>query len=252
MVDQVRQSPPVDITEPYDATWVAGKTIIITGGASGFGAGFAKKWALNGANVFVADVSREKGKALVEEMRKESGSQHHHFVYCDVTNWQSQVDLYRTAIKLSPHGGIDAVVANAGISDTGSVLDEPEGLDAEEPPEPVFKTVDVNIIGVLYTTYLAMFWLPRNDKTMNPNPSKLPHGLSTRDRHILLIGSVASLCPLPHEIQYTTSKHAVLGLFVKLLSIVTLSKLTELQRSLRSTSFKQGVRVNSKFPCLVV
>lgn len=246
VVDTVRQSPPVDTTEPYDATWVAGRTIIITGGASGFGAGFAKKWALNGANVFVADVSREKGQALVEEMREESGSQHHHFVYCDVTNWQSQVDLFRTAIQLSPHGGIDAVVANAGISDTGSILDDPQGLDAEEPPEPIFKTIDVNIIGVLYTTYLAMFWLPRNDKTTNPNLSKLPPGPHTRDRHILLVGSVASLCPLPHQIQYTTSKHAVLGLFVTSPSIISLSKLIKIQRSLRSTSFKHGVRVNSK------
>ncbi|KUJ13640.1 short chain dehydrogenase/reductase-like protein [Mollisia scopiformis] len=235
VVEMVRQSPPVDTTEPYDPAWVAGKTIIITGGASGFGAGFAKKWALNGANVFVADVNREKGKELVEEMRKESGSEHHHFVYCDVTNWQSQVDLFRTAIKLSPHGGIDAVVANAGITDVGSTVDDPKGLDVKEPPEPVFKTIDVNIIGVLYTTHLAMFWLPRNDKSTKPSPSKLPPGPYTRDRHILLIGSIASLCPIPHQIQYGTSKHAVLGLF----------------RSLRSSSFIHGVRVNLLCPYFI-
>jgi NAD(P)-dependent dehydrogenase (short-subunit alcohol dehydrogenase family) len=235
VVEKVRQSPPVDTTEPYDPAWVAGKTIIITGGASGFGAGFAKKWALNGANVFVADVNKAKGQALVEEMRKESGSAHHHFVYCDVANWQSQVDLFKTAIKLSPHGGIDAVVANAGITDTGSVVDQPKGLDVEEPPIPVFKTIDVNIIGVLYTTHLAMFWLPRNDKTTNPSPSKLGPGPYTRDRHLLLIGSIASLCAIPHQAQYGTSKHAVLGLF----------------RSLRCSSFMHGVRVNMLCPYFI-
>lgn len=218
IVEGVRQSPPIDTTEPYDPSWVAGKSIIITGGASGFGAGFAKKWALNGANVFVADVSREKGQALVEEIRKESGSPHHHFVYCDVTNWQSQVDLFRTAIKLSPHGGIDAVVANAGIPDVGSRVDEPKGLDVEEPPKPDFKTIDVNITGVLYSTHLAMFWLPRNEKTNGIAPPKLSHGPNTRDRHLLLIGSIASLCGIPHQPQYGTSKHAVLGLFVCILS----------------------------------
>lgn len=221
IVETVRQSPPIDTTQPYDASWVAGKTIIITGGASGFGAGFAKKWALNGANVFVADVNREKGQALVEEIRKESGSAHHHFIYCDVTNWQSQVDLFRTTIKLSPHGGIDAVVANAGISDVGSKIDEPTGLDVEEPPKPVFKTIDVNITGVLYTTHLAMFWLPRNEKATSISPPKLSHGPHTRDRHILLLGSIASLCPIPHQPQYGTSKHAVLGLFVWILSYYT-------------------------------
>lgn len=215
IVQETRQSPPIDTTQPYDASWVAGKTIIITGGASGFGAGFARKWASNGAYLVVADVSREKGNALVEELRKESGSPHHHFVFCDVTNWQSQVDLFRTAIKLSPHGGIDAVVANAGITDVGTVLDEPRGLDVEEPPKPNFKTIDVNIIGVMYTTHLAMFWLPRNEKTNGISPTKLTHGPNNRDRHILLIGSIASLCGIPHQPQYGTSKHAVLGLFVR-------------------------------------
>ena len=218
VVESIRQSPPIDTREPYDASWVAGKTIIITGGASGFGAGFARNWALNGANICVADISKEKGQAFVEELRKESGNEHHHFVYCDVTNWQSQVDLFRTAVKLSPTGGIDAVVANAGITDVGTRIDEPGNLDMEEPPKPVFKTIDVNIIGVMYTTHLAMFWLPRNQKSNGITPPKLSHGPNTRDRHILLIGSIASLCGIPHEPQYGISKHGVLGLFVRALS----------------------------------
>ncbi len=53
MVEEIRQSPPVDTSEPYDPALVAGKTILITGGASGFGEGLFRKWAENGANVII-------------------------------------------------------------------------------------------------------------------------------------------------------------------------------------------------------
>lgn len=135
--DIARQSKPVDTSEPYDPSWVAGKTIVITGGASGFGEGFSRKWAEHGANIIVGDVNDVRGKALVEEMRKQSGNHDHHFLHCDVTNWQSQVDLFRSAVKLSPHGGIDSVVANAGIRDNLPTFEQPQNLDAEEPPKYV-------------------------------------------------------------------------------------------------------------------
>jgi NAD(P)-dependent dehydrogenase (short-subunit alcohol dehydrogenase family) len=71
----------------------------------------------------------------------------------------------------------------------------------------------------LYTVHLAMFWLPRN---LAPASDAQP------DRHLLLIGSVASLVPFAGHIQYSIAKHGVLGLF----------------RSLRATSWKDGIRVN--------
>ena len=54
---------------------------------------------------------------MIEDLRKTTGNRNHHYIHCDVTNWQSQVDFFKTAVKLSPSGGIDAVVANAGIVD---------------------------------------------------------------------------------------------------------------------------------------
>jgi FlaA1/EpsC-like NDP-sugar epimerase len=42
------QSRPVNTSDPYDPGWVEGRTILVTGGASGFGEGFARKWAENG------------------------------------------------------------------------------------------------------------------------------------------------------------------------------------------------------------
>merc|ERR1712225_193862 len=109
VIEAVRQSPPLDMG-PYDPSGVSGKTIIITGGASGFGEGFARNWAAHGANVIIADISN--GQPLADELRKAGGTAH--YVRCDVTNWQSQVDMFREAVKLSPRGTIDAVVLVVG------------------------------------------------------------------------------------------------------------------------------------------
>jgi NAD(P)-dependent dehydrogenase (short-subunit alcohol dehydrogenase family) len=38
------------------------------------------------------------------------------FVHCDVTHWDDQVNLFRTAASMTPSGTIDHVVANAGIA----------------------------------------------------------------------------------------------------------------------------------------
>ncbi|KAF2183249.1 NAD(P)-binding protein [Zopfia rhizophila CBS 207.26] len=229
----IRQSPPVDLTIPYEPSWIKDKTILITGGASGFGAGFVRHWAKHGATIIVGDINVEKGNTLVRQVQQETGNKNIHFVHCDVTDWQSQVKLFKEAIKLSLHGGIDTVVANAGIAGDDP-LQQPKGLSAAEPPKPNFKIMDVNCTGVLYTTHLAYYWLPRNPgsipSSMDSNPSK-----SNRDRHLLFLGSVASLAPIALQPQYGAAKHAVLGLF----------------RSLRASSHIQGVRVNLLCPYFI-
>jgi len=221
IVGLVRQSPPIEIGAPFDTSSLEGKTIVITGGASGFGAGFSRRWAELGATIIIGDIDSTQGRELIDELRKETGNASHQFLYCDVTIWQSQVDFFRKAVELSPNGRLDQVVANAGIEEAGTKLNEPQNLDQEEPPEPQFKTIDVNLKGVLYTTHLALFWLP---KAASTSPGFKP------DRHLLLIGSVASIIPFAGHIQYSIAKHGVLGLF----------------RSLRATSFQHGVRVNRK------
>ena len=58
---------------------------------------------------------------------------------------------------------------------------------------------------------------------------------SPRDRHLLLLGSMASLAPIPSQVLYGVSKHGVLGLF----------------RTLRSTAFIHGIRVNMLLPYFI-
>lgn len=230
----VRQSPPIDHSRTVDDTWVKGKTIVITGGASGFGAGFLKRWAAAGATVVIGDINVKQGDQLVRDLKKETGNSNLHFFFCDVTDWQSQVQFFKDAVKVSPHGGIDTVVASAGIVDLDAKLEKPEGLDGSNPPPPNLAVLDVNLKGVIYTTHLALFYLPRNPESSPANPVCNPAETS-RDRHLLLLSSMAGLDPIPGQTLYATSKHAVVGLF----------------RNLRSTSFVHGVRVNLMCPYFI-
>ncbi|KAF2449817.1 NAD(P)-binding protein [Karstenula rhodostoma CBS 690.94] len=230
----IKQSPPLDFSIPYDDTWVKDRIIIVTGGASGFGAGFVRRWATNGATVIIGDVNVGKGDALARAIRKETGRESAaHFVHCDVTDWPSQVNLFKEAVRLSPHGGIDTVVANAGIQAVDR-LQEPGDLSAAEPQPPNLATMDVNVTGVLYTSHLAYYWLPKNPGSKPCNMESVPDK-QTRDRSLVLVGSMASLAPIAAAPLYGTSKHAVLGLF----------------RSLRCTSHMEGIRTNMVLPYFI-
>ncbi len=233
VVEGVHQSAPIDVNAPYSKASLAGKTILITGGASGFGAAFAREWAAQGSNIIIGDVSDDAGEALIAELRALPGSTGHYmYQHCDVTRWEDQVALFKSGVAWSPTGGIDAVVAGAGIAERRKpsepgVFDTPQGLDGDNPPPPALKVLDVNLTGVMYTTHLAIFWLKRN----SPKNAVKP-----RDRHLLLISSFAGCAPLPGQTEYTASKHAVMGLF----------------RALRGTVWQQGIRVNVLAPYFVV
>ncbi|EPE08369.1 bacilysin biosynthesis oxidoreductase [Ophiostoma piceae UAMH 11346] len=228
------QSPPVDTAAPYSTDSLRGKTIVITGGASGFGAAFSEKWARAGAQIIIGDINEKMGLEVLSAVKSASGSDIHHFFYCDVTSWESQADFFRKAVEASATGGIDAVVPNAGIAETQSPIlgvgfecpvadNRYKGTGVPDPRQPRLAVVDVNITGVLYTVHLGLYWMAQN-----PAP---------KDHHILLISSIAGLVSLPGQALYTASKHAVTGLF----------------RALRGTAgtVHNGLRVNMLCPYFV-
>ncbi|OTA00424.1 hypothetical protein A9Z42_0000220 [Trichoderma parareesei] len=61
----VKQSPPVDVSNPYDPTTLKGKTILITGGANGLGAHMVRHWASHDSNIVIGDVADTAGEELV-------------------------------------------------------------------------------------------------------------------------------------------------------------------------------------------
>jgi len=241
VVDTIGQSAPVDLSRPYSTESLAGKTILITGGASGFGAAFAREWASKGSHIMIGDVNDERGHQLVAELRMLPGSsRHHHYQRCDVTSWADQVALFKAAVQASPTGGIDAVVASAGIGMVGGQpgFDNPGDLDQDPPPPPPpLHVLDVNLTGVMYTAHLALFWLPKNEEKLRKGGEEEGFKTTprTRDRHLLLVSSVAGLSPLPGATVYSVSKHAVLGLF----------------RTLRATVRHLGIRCNVLCPYFV-
>jgi 3-oxoacyl-[acyl-carrier protein] reductase len=78
------------------------KTAIVTGAASGFGAGIAKRFAQEGATVIVNDVNAEAGARVAKEI----GGR---FVQADVTRGEDWAKLVREAGER-----LDIVVNNAG------------------------------------------------------------------------------------------------------------------------------------------
>lgn len=114
------------------------KTVIVSGAASGIGAGHARVFASAGVKVLVADVNDDDGEAVAASVRAQGGDAI--FVHLDVTDmaqWVAAVELARQQF-----GGVDFLINNAGIYSPGSVLEESE--------EGWQRMIAVNQTGVLY------------------------------------------------------------------------------------------------------
>lgn len=92
-----------------------GKVAIITGAASGIGKASAKRFAAEGADVVVADLSEEQGAPFADEI---GGL----FVHVDVSDETSVTAMFDAAVER--YSGIDIIFNNAGISppDDDSIL----------------------------------------------------------------------------------------------------------------------------------
>ena len=84
-----------------------GKTAIVTGAGSGFGAGIARKFAAEGARVMVADINIEGAEAVAAEVGGIAQK-------VDVANGDSVAAMIKAAQKA--FGQIDILVNNAGIT----------------------------------------------------------------------------------------------------------------------------------------
>ena len=89
-----------------------GKTALVTGGASGLGEAISRRFAAEGAQVIIADIDVEGGKALAAELGAAA-----RFVRLDVTVEESWLDAFAGL------GRLDVLVNNAGITTLGSIED---------------------------------------------------------------------------------------------------------------------------------
>ncbi len=150
-----------------------GKVVFITGGARGIGAAVGVESARRGANVALAGLEPDQLAATAERI----GPAAHH-VECDVTDLESVQAAVASTVER--FGGIDVVLANAGIGTYGTA--------EKGDPEAWLRTVDVNLGGAYRTIYATL-------------PSVLE-----RRGYIGVVCSIASFAPLAGMSSYGASK----------------------------------------------
>ena len=121
---------------------------LVTGGASGLGAGTARLLAENGGKLVLADLNVDAGTALAKEL---NGT----FVKCDVSREEDGLAALAAATALGPLRGL---VNCAGIAPAAKTL----GKDGPHALELFAKTITVNLIGTFNMIRLAAAAMAKN------------------------------------------------------------------------------------------
>lgn len=122
-----------------------GKVAFITGGASGIGAGAARRFAQEGARVMLADLQEDEGEKLRDEIAAKGGQAT--YVACDVSDADSVSNAITQTVE--QFGRLDIVFANAGINGVWAPVEE-------ITPEEWDKTLDINLKGTFLTVHFAV------------------------------------------------------------------------------------------------
>jgi len=154
-------------------TSLEGKVALVTGASRGIGAAVAK--ALDRRGVRLGLASRSGDDLGIDGAVARP---------CDV---RRPDDLERLASETAERfGGLDILVANAGVGAYGPFLDL--------PPDQLEEMIDVNVKGTLYAVRAA-----------------LPHLLRSDEADIVTLASEAGRRGLPFEAVYCASKFAQVG-----------------------------------------
>ncbi len=123
---------------------ITGRTVLVTGGGAGLGAATARMVVDAGGSVVVADVDRERGGRVADELGERA-----RFVPTDVTD----EDSVRAAVAAASGtaGGLYAAVSCAGIAPAERVL----GRQGPHSLERFVTTIQVNLVGTFNVTRLA-------------------------------------------------------------------------------------------------
>jgi all-trans-retinol dehydrogenase (NAD+) len=161
---------------------IAGKNVVITGGARGMGRLMAVKMARLGGRVVVYDVAIEALEAVVDEITAAGGEAYAYV--CDVSDRR---EVYRIAGEVKARvGPVDIVVNNAGIISGRRLLEIP----------------DERIEAVFGANILALYWVTK---------AFLPEMIERNSGHIVTMASAAGLLGVDRQTDYSASKHATIG-----------------------------------------
>jgi len=162
---------------------IAGRHILITGGASGIGRLMAQQLAGLSGRVSIWDINRENLEKTVGELSATAREPARGF-WCDVAD---RAVVYRVAEETRAAGGaVEILINNAGIVSGRGILEL-----ADEKIEATFK---INA--------LSLFWTAK---------AFLPQMIERRCGHIVTIASASALIGVPKLTDYAASKWAAMG-----------------------------------------
>ena len=159
------------------------KVAVVTGAATGIGAATAIAFGEDGARVVLADVNEEALSERLSEIEAAGGSGI--TVVADVSDPQHAQRIASEAV--AAYGGIDCLVASAGIQTYGTVVSTDEATWD--------RTLDINAKGV----YLAAKFC-------------IPEMVKRGGGAVVNVASVQGLLSQPNVAAYAASKGAVIAM----------------------------------------
>jgi short-subunit dehydrogenase len=168
---------------------LAGKVILITGAAGGFGTAMIRQFIRAGSKLILADLARDHLEAQAARVLKEAGleaqaSQILGYVGADLSTDEGCAETYAQTVAIAPH--IDILVNNAGIAMSG--------FFAEIPQDTWEKLMQVNLLAPMRLTYRF-----------------LPDMMARRSGHIVNVSSLAGISGTPTITPYSTAKFGLRG-----------------------------------------
>ncbi len=163
------------------------QVIVITGGASGLGAGTAKALAAKGAKIVLADLQDEAGNALATEIGQT-------YVHCDVT---SETDGQAVINKAKEIGTLRALINCAGIAPAARIV----GKNGPHDLSLFRKVIDINLIGSFNMARIAAAAMVENEPQ------------ETGERGVIInTASVAAYDGQIGQSAYAASKAGIVGM----------------------------------------
>lgn len=166
---------------------ICNQVVLITGGASGLGAGTARALAAQGAKIILADVQDEAGQALAEELGQT-------YLHCDVT---SEADAQAAIDAATAAGNLRGLVNCAGIAPAARIV----GKTGPHELSLFRRVIDINLVGSFNMARLAAQAMTSNDPQ------------DTGERGVIInTASVAAYDGQIGQSAYAASKAGIVGM----------------------------------------